>query len=192
MKRIATPAVTIVAVLTLASCGNNPGSPTSPSALTGATTALTDYNHTGRGTVALTESDVNVVLVAADISSAQIAFGMLAQARGDSVLVKRFGAQLIQDHTVALEQLRGIAQGTVPVDMILDSSDQELYNTLATQNGSEFDRLFVSLMTTEIQTTAASFSTMLAGSTEVRARGSNLLSKLNSHLALLRDIDTRV
>jgi putative membrane protein len=78
------------------------------------------------------------------VNTMEIAAGQLAIARGNSVAVRQFGAQLVKDHRAADEQVLALAlqrNVKIPVDVAGDG-----LVGLTTRDGATFDNAFILMM----------------------------------------------
>jgi putative membrane protein len=78
------------------------------------------------------------------VNTMEIAAGQLAVARGNSVAIRQFGAQLVKDHRAADEQVLALAlqrNVKIPVDV----ADDGLVS-LTTRTGDAFDNAFLLMM----------------------------------------------
>ncbi|MBV9887055.1 MAG: DUF4142 domain-containing protein, partial [Acidobacteria bacterium] len=55
-------------------------------------------------------SDAQFAKKAAQGGMAEVKFGQLAQQKGTAVSVKKFGARMVEDHTKAGQELKGVAE----------------------------------------------------------------------------------
>jgi putative membrane protein len=89
-------------------------------------------------------ADKVFVWAATTAGLAEVALGKLAQQRGHSDAVKKFGARMVEDHTAAANRLdalakeAGIAQPDKP-----DPEQQATRDALAKLRGAAFDRAYI-------------------------------------------------
>src|SRR5947209_8738992 len=104
-------------------------------------TVLFGANQLVRGEGRATGSpDQKFILQAARAGLTEIRFGKLARKRGYDAGVRRFGDQMVRDHTEANKRLRLIADRrgmTLPSKM--DRKHRALYDKLSRLQGAEFD-----------------------------------------------------
>jgi putative membrane protein len=77
-------------------------------------------------------------------SGSGVALGTLAVERGSSDTVKQFGRKMVDDHTMANDELKQlVTAGGVNVLDALDSKHQARVAELATLSGAEFDKAYI-------------------------------------------------
>jgi putative membrane protein len=106
-----------------------------------------------RGGVALADSaagsasDKSFVDRAAAGGMAEVQLSKLAMDRGQSIEVKQFARNMVEDHTKANTELKQIAQKkdiTLPTKV--DEKHETLYDKLSKLSGDEFDREYMRVM----------------------------------------------
>jgi putative membrane protein len=103
-------------------------------------------------------SDEQFAKKAAQGGMAEVKMGELAEQKGTSEAVKKFGQRMAQDHTKADEELRRAAMKenmSLPTD--LDTKDQATYDALAKLSGSSFDRAYARDMVKDHEQDIAEF-----------------------------------
>ncbi len=80
---------------------------------------------------------------AAEIDAAEVKLGQLAQERGSSPAIKKFGERIMTDHSKMNKELEQLAksQGKTLASKI-DKKHQDLIDQLSTMKGADFDRAF--------------------------------------------------
>jgi putative membrane protein len=79
--------------------------------------------------------------------TAEIEIATLAKEHASSTDVKQFAQMMIDDHTKAGDQLKGIATAnTIPVEPAVDDKHMNLMNDLSKQHGLDFDKAYMSAM----------------------------------------------
>ena len=102
-------------------------------ALTGITSAQGD---------ALTREDKEFLKNAAEMNSAEVALGKLAQEKGGPE-VKKIGKMLVEDHSKANEELMALAKKkNVQIEVEPNAAQKKLAADFEKRNGAEFDKEF--------------------------------------------------
>lgn len=141
-------------------------------------------------TAARADSAGDFLMKAAKGDNAEIMMGKLAQQKGQSAGVKKFGQTLVTDHTKAKNEVATLATSmsvSMPSDVMPDA--QQAYDKLAQTNGAEFDRMFVSHMVEDHQKDIAAFT---KEAKEHDGKASSLAAKqlptLKKHLAIAQSL----
>ena len=118
---------------------------------------------------------------------AEVQLGQLAQQSGASAQVKEFGAQMVQDHSKANDELKQIAGAKgVALPTELDSKHMKVMDRLKKTSGAAFDRAYMSDMLADHKEDIGDF-TKESGSgkdAEVKAFAAKTLPTLQSHLQM--------
>lgn len=100
-----------------------------------------------RQAAALSSADRNFATAAALGGLAEVRLGELAQRKGASDHVKQFGAQMVQDHGKANEELKRVAIGKgLQLPTELDRKHADVQANLDKRSGAEFDREYIRVM----------------------------------------------
>jgi putative membrane protein len=144
----------------------------------------------------LSASENSLVVFVAEMHRGEVQLGALAEKRGDHPAVKSFARQMVQDHTVGLDDLGqlGSAAGEEVRRTSISAADQQLVSQLSSLAGSEFDRVYVSAMVTSHQAAVAALQehARSLGSGTGYEHASALAAKVSAHLAQARDLATFV
>ena len=135
-------------------------------------------------TGAASAQDANFATLAAAGGIAEVKFGETAAEQAESMAVKQFGQQMVQDHTLANAQLMAIAQQLnldAPKDM--DRMHKDLHDKIEDMKGAEFDRAYMQSQVQDHQTQIALFEQEAAqGQTpQLKAFATQTLPKLQQH-----------
>ena len=104
-------------------------------------------------------SDTQFAKKAAEGGMAEVKMGQLAQQKGTADSVKKFGARMVEDHTKAGGELKGVAAQekiTLPEDM--NAKDKATYDMLSKLSGAAFDRAYARYMVRDHEEDVAEFS----------------------------------
>ena len=92
-------------------------------------------------------SDTQFAKKAAEGGMAEVKMGQLAQQKGTADSVKKFGARMVEDHTKAGDELKGVAaQEKIALPDDMDAKDKATYEMLSKLSGAAFDRAYASYM----------------------------------------------
>ena len=193
MKRSGT-VVVIALATTLGAC--NVSTPTSPSMSSGgAAPPMINYTETGGGSSSgiLSDSDRNFAAFLASWNRSQIELGILAERLADRDLIEYFGFQMIQESTLALEQLDEIS-GIRLSQTSMDATHLQFLSSLSRVSGSAFDRMYMPMM---VQSLLAFQQEILrrngsSTATTLRAHANDTLVQVNAQLAFARQLSTDV
>lgn len=121
--------------------------------------------------------------------------GQLAKDHAQNQAVKDFGQRMVDDHTKAGDELKGIAQQkgmTLPTS--LDAKDQATFDRLSQLNGAEFDRAYMADMVRDHKTDIADFKREADRGTDadLKAFASKTLPTLQEHLSMAEKADAQV
>ncbi len=90
---------------------------------------------------------------------AEVKMGQLAQQKGTSASVKKFGARMVEDHSKAGDELKQAASQsniTLPTDM--SAKDKATYDMLSKLSGAAFDRAYARDMVRDHEEDIAEFN----------------------------------
>lgn len=193
MKNVAL-AVSVLISVTMVACSG--GTPTSPSQVTSEFSPLTVNRTVTTGvTVAtgnLTGFDGEYATAEANSNYTLIQWGILAEQRGDTLVVKTFARQLVQDFTTAQEQLSEWAGADTARRGTFSAADKTTYDTLRGLSGSSLDRAFVTAIIAELRSTRSELASAgaQAPSASVRAHAAAIDSKLGRLISQAVDLET--
>lgn len=140
---------------------------------------------------ALNEADAQFVQTAGQGNAAEVMLGQMAINKTQSSAVKKFGAEIVQDHSKANEKLLRLAHEyavTIPVD--LNPEQQQLKESLAPLNGPEFDKKYMSAMVDDHKKDIEAFEKTAAQAhdREVKQFARRALPTLKKHLRMAESI----
>ena len=129
---------------------------------------------------------------AAQGGMAEVKLGELAKEHGSNEAVKKFGQQMVDDHSKANDELKSIAgkKGiTLPTD--LDAKDQAAYDRLSKLSGAAFDRAYMADMLKDHRMDIAEFKREAAhgSDADLKAFASKTLPTLEQHLQMAQDAE---
>ncbi len=137
----------------------------------------------------LSTTDANFINQAAAGGLAEVELGQLAAQKGGSAAVRRFGQQMVRDHTPVNQQLMQLAQskGLSP-STTLDAPHQSTYDTLNGLRGRAFDRQYLEGQLSDHQDQVTLFQNEAQNGTdpEVKAFAARNVGTVQHHLTELQ------
>ena len=133
----------------------------------------------------LASGDSTFATKAAQGGMAEVKLGELAKEKASSQPVKDFGQKMIDDHSKANDELKGIAgRKGITLPQSLDPKDQATYDGLAKLSGPAFDRDYMRDMVTDHRTDVNEFKREAnAGrDPQVKSFAESTLPTLQEHL----------
>jgi putative membrane protein len=132
------------------------------------------------------QASAQFVKEAAAGGMAEVKMGNLAQQQAASPAVKTFGRRMVDDHSKANDELKGLAAKkniTLPADV--EAKDKATYDRLSKLQGAEFDRAYIDAMLKDHRTDVAEFRKEAQTSTDpdVKSFATKTLPTLEQHLS---------
>jgi putative membrane protein len=143
----------------------------------------------------LVKSDQKFIEDAAQGGMTEVQLGQIAQEKGTSPDVKQFGSRMVADHSKANDELKSLAQQKgLSVPNALDRKHQAMVDHFQKLSGPAFDRAYVHNMVKDHQEDAAEFQKVStsAQDPDVKAFASKTLNVIQSHLADVQNIQTKI
>jgi len=135
------------------------------------------------------------VMIASSSGLAEVAFGKMAANKAAADDVKRFGQQMVEDHTKADKQLKQIAENKqIPFARSMDRKHQEMERRLSSLSGAAFDREYIMSQMKDHQDAVALFTKMaeLGTDSELKAFAVQTLPTLKEHLEMVKKLADKV
>lgn len=131
------------------------------------------------------ENSSKFAVEAANGSMMEVAFGKLAQEKGSSDRVKAFGTMLVNDHSKAENDVKGLASKkniTLPAELS-DETKKHLAD-MGKKSGKDFDKSFISMMVDDHEKDIKKFEDAAknAGDADLKTWAENTLPTLRAHL----------
>lgn len=129
---------------------------------------------------------------AAQGNMAEVKLGQLAEEKGQSPEVKKFGKRMVEDHTKANDNLKEAAMKeniNLPTD--LDPKDEAEYDALSKLSGPEFDKAYAKHMVKDHEQDVAEFrrEANSAQKESIKRFAVETLPTLQSHLREARQME---
>jgi putative membrane protein len=156
--------------------------------------ACTDANRAATAAQSAVQAQVNPTLSTTDTTFlneaaqggiAEVQMGQLAAERGGTAAVRRFGQQMVRDHTPVNQQLTQLAQAKqLSPPTTMDIAHQQLFDTLQGLRGRAFDRQYIQGQIDDHQAMVTLFQQEAQNGTdpEVKAFAASHLGVLQQHL----------
>ncbi len=107
---------------------------------------------TGTAGAGVSTSDKNWVSDQLADGTAEIELAKMAKDHAASAQVKQFADMMVQDHTIAGEELKHIAMTyAIPTDVKIDDKHQNLMAKLSKLQGADFDKEYINAMVDDHQ-----------------------------------------
>jgi len=143
----------------------------------------------------LTPGDSTFATKAAQGGMAEVKLGELAKEKASSQAVRDFGQKMIDDHTKANDELKGIAgRKSITLSTSLDSKDQATYDRLSKLSGPAFDRAYMRDMVSDHRTDVNEFKREANSGTdtELKSFAAKTVPTLEEHLRMAESTEGRV
>jgi putative membrane protein len=132
---------------------------------------------------------------AAEGNIAEVKFGKLAEEKGQSEEVKKFGKRMVEDHGKANEELKqiGSREGiNLPTDWSRKHADK--YNQLARLSGAAFDKAYARDMVMDHEQDISEYkrATSTAKNNSLKQYATETLPTLESHLQEAKQMQSQV
>jgi putative membrane protein len=180
--------VTLSVAMTGLLCLGAAAQTSSPSSTTQASASTADKNASG---TKLDAADRHFIRKAGEGGLAEVELGKLAEEKGQSEEVKKFGQRMVDDHTKANDQLKQLAESkgvTLPTE--LSATDKAAKARLAKLSGEKFDQAYMHDMVQDHSKDVSEFkkASTTAKDSAVKSFASETLPTLEDHLKEARSI----
>jgi len=133
----------------------------------------------------LSTSDATFINTAAAGGAAEVQFGQLAAQKGGTQAVRRFGQQMVDDHSKINQELMQLAQQKkISPSTGMDATHQAAYDDLQKLRGRAFDRQYLQGQVQDHQATVQAFQQEAQSGTDpdVKAFAARNLPTIQRHL----------
>jgi putative membrane protein len=142
--------------------------------------------------------DVKFVNMAARDGEAEVILGKLAADKASSEDVKKFGQQMVDDHTKANEELKSIAKSK-NIDLEKAQANgtkkgERISQKLSKLEGAEFDKGYVGIMLKEHESAVKQFEGQSKDGQDedLKAFAAKTLPTLQHHLEMVKELQSKV
>jgi len=142
----------------------------------------------------LSAGDRKFLSEAADGSMAEVELGKLAMQKASDESVKKFGQQMVDDHSKANDELRELAKRKgVDLPQTPSAKNQNLKRHLASLSGAAFDKAYMTDMVTDHKEDVAAFQkeSNVARDPLVKSFATQTLPTLKEHLKNAQEISSK-
>ena len=140
-------------------------------------------------------SDTQFAKKAAQGAIAEVQLGQLAQEKGTSDSVKKFGQRMVEDHTKGGDKLkRAAAQENITLPDAISAKDKATYDELSRLSGAAFDRAYARDMVKDHEEDIADFNKEANGgkNAAIKDFATQTLPTLQDHLKEAREMRQNV
>lgn len=140
-------------------------------------------------------ADAAFIRQAAMDGMAEVEHGRTATQNASSAEVKQFGQRMVDDHSKANEELKGLAsKKQVMLAAELDQKHRAMQEKLSKLKGAEFDRTYMSHMVMAHQEAVKLFQTEAKSGQDpdTKTWAEKTLPTLQEHLKLAREVNAKV
>jgi putative membrane protein len=157
--------------------------------------AVLAHQETSTQPVRTTISDTQFAKKAAQGGLAEVKMGQLAQDKGTSDSVKKFGQRMVEDHTKAGDELKkAAAQENITLPDDVSAKDKATYDALSKLSGAAFDRAYARDMVKDHEEDVAEFDKEANGGQKpaIKDFASQTLPTLQDHLKQAKEMRQNV
>jgi putative membrane protein len=146
----------------------------------------------------LESKDQKFITGAARGGEMEVALGKLAAEKGASDDVKKFGQQMVDDHSKANTELATLAESKgVDVSKAKENATKAIEkqsDKLGKMTGAEFDKAYVKLMVKDHEKDVKEFeeASKSAADADLKAWAAKTLPTLQHHLEMIKEIDGKL
>ena len=140
-------------------------------------------------------SDTQFAKKAAQGGMAEVRLGQLAEEKGTSDAVKKFGRRMFEDHTKAGDELKkAAAQEDINLPDDISAKDKATFDALSKLSGAAFDRAYARDMVKDHEEDIADFNKETSGGQKAAIRdfASQTLPTLQDHLKHAKEMRQNV
>jgi len=153
--------------------------------------AKIDSPETTSQPIKVDEESASFMVKAADGGMTEVQLGQMAQNKAVDAKVKNFASMMVQDHSAANEQVKGLArQRNVTLPDSASDDNKKKVNDLSKKTGKAFDKAYMDDMVKGHESTVDLFekSADKVNDSEVKTFINNMLPKIKMHLDSARAI----
>jgi putative membrane protein len=143
----------------------------------------------------LSNPDHTFAIKAAQGGMAEVQMGQLATQKASDPDVKKFGQQMVDDHTKANDQFKEIASRKgVTLPSSIAAKDQATYDRLSKLSGVEFDRAYMADMVRDHREDIAEFEkeSKSGSDADIKDFATKTLPTLRHHLEMAESANAKV
>ncbi len=140
-------------------------------------------------------TDAKFIREAASGGMMEVMLGQLATTNSQNPDVRKFGEQMVADHTKANKELMAVAQSKgIKVPTTMDEKCQAMCEKLKALKGAEFDKAYMAHMVKDHENDVSEFTKYSKDATDeqVKAFATKTLPTLKEHLQMSREVAAKV
>ena len=160
--------------------------------------AATTAVRAAEGEKKLASKDSKFIMDAATGGEMEVALGKLAATKASSDDVKKFGQQMVDDHSKANDELKQLAQSKgVDLKKAEDKAtkmESKEEGTLSKKEGAAFDKAYMKMMVKDHEDDVKEFekASKDCEDTDVKAWAAKTLPTLLSHLSMAKEFEGKL
>jgi putative membrane protein len=184
----------IIMAVSIAGCGQATKDSAEKADSTNMTKDSADKKHPASFGQEISGDDAKFAVKAAAGGLAEVELGKLAQEKGSSQEIKKFGAMMVKDHSAANAELAELAKNKhIVLPETIDEKTTKLKDKLNTKTGQDFDRAYVEAMVADHKEDTAAFvrAIKVVKYPEMTAFAKKTLPVLKMHLAEAEKIKSK-
>jgi putative membrane protein len=171
------------------------GAQTPPPSNPSSTPSKSPADHAHAAANALAPTDKAFVLEAAHGGVAEVELGRLAAEKASNPEVKQFGQRMVDDHSKASDELKGLAsQKNVTLPTEPDANEKALQARLSKLSGDAFDKAYIEAMVADHNKDVAAFTraSKSAKDADLKEWAGKTLPTLQEHQKLAKELSAKV
>ena len=148
-----------------------------------------------KGSAGMSASDTHFLKKAAQGGMAEVQLGQLALQKASSPDVKTFAQHMVDDHTKANDELKGVASKEgMSLPASGNAKDQALMSKIQNLSGAQFDKAYMKAMVKDHEEDVKEFQkeANAGGDPGLKDFASKTLPILQNHLQMAQDTDAKV
>ena len=125
----------------------------------------------------------------------EVQLGEMAAQKASSADVKAFGQMMVNDHTKANNELKGLAASkNITIPSVPGEDHQKHINEISEKTGAEFDKAYMSLMTDDHQEDVNNFEKAAnnVNDADIKAFAAKTVPTLRQHLQQAQSINDKL
>ena len=141
------------------------------------------------------DDDTEFAVAAADGSMLEIQLGQLALTKASSPKVKEFAQSMVDDHSKANEELKGLAQTkNITLPTSISEEKQKDYDKLAEKSGADFDKAYSEFMVKDHKDDVDQFKKAAekCEDAEIKSWAAEKVPVLENHLSMAESLEDAV
>ena len=146
-------------------------------------------------TMAVDEETSDFMVKAADGGMTEVELGKVAREKAKDKRVKDFGEMMVNDHSKANDELKGLAaQKNVTIPAAVGEDHRKHIDDLSKKSGADFDKAYMKMMVDDHKDVIDKFEkdSSSGKDPDVKAWAAKTLPTLRKHLAAAKSINSKL